>query len=54
LIDDYGERLVPFSVIVSDGSYLHFKQEGFEKQLFVKLKKLDEYLLKNENKLSLF
>jgi len=54
LIDDNGERLVPVSVIISSGSYLHFKQDGFERQLFVKLKKLDEYLLKNENKLSLF
>ena len=45
LIEDGGlQYIFPKSLVLEKGSYLHFKQEGFEKQLFVKLTDLAEYI----------
>jgi hypothetical protein len=37
LQDDYGTYVIPRQLILNMGSYLHFKEEGFERQLFVPL-----------------
>lgn len=37
LHDDYGTYVFPRQLILDRGSYLHFKEEGFEKQLFLPL-----------------
>lgn len=43
LTDDDGTYLFPKSLILTKGSYLHFKSEGFERQLFLPLKEIREY-----------
>ena len=43
LSDDDGTYLFPKHLILSKGSYLHFKSEGFERQLFLPLKEIREY-----------
>ena len=37
LQDDYGTYVFPRQLILDRGSYLYFKEEGFEKQLFLPL-----------------
>lgn len=37
LQDDYGTYVFPRQLILDNGSYLYFKEEGFEKQLFLPL-----------------
>lgn len=41
-----GERsfLFPKELILQKGSYLHFKQLGFEKQLFLQVSEMENYL----------
>lgn len=43
LSDDDGSYLFPKHLILSKGSYLHFKTEGFERQLFVPLKEIRQH-----------
>jgi hypothetical protein len=44
LIEEKGNQfLFPKNLVLEKGSYLHFKNEGFEKQLFVKLTDLMPY-----------
>ena len=43
LTDDDGTYLFPKHLILTKGSYLHFKTEGFERQLFLPLKEIREY-----------
>jgi hypothetical protein len=40
------QYLFPKDFVLEKGSYLHFKNEGFEKQLFVTLKDLEPYKVK--------
>ena len=37
LTDEYGTYRIPRQLILNMGSYLHFKDEGFERQLFMPL-----------------
>lgn len=37
LQDDYGTYVFPRQLVLDRGSYLHFKEEGFERQLFLPL-----------------
>lgn len=37
LTDEYGTYSIPRQLILNMGKYLHFKEEGFEKQLFLSL-----------------
>ena len=37
LTDEYGTYAIPRQLILNMGKYLHFKEEGFEKQLFLSL-----------------
>ena len=43
LADDDAVYLFPKSLVVEKGNYLYFKQEGFEKQIFLPLDELKEY-----------
>lgn len=44
LVEENGPQYVfPKSLVLEKGSYLHFKTEGYEKQLFVKLTDLAPY-----------
>lgn len=48
LIEDGGdEYLFPKSLVMELGSYLHFKSEGFERQIFVTLKNLAPYKIQS-------
>jgi hypothetical protein len=39
--------MVPLDVILKEGFYLHFKQDGFERQIFMKLEQLEQYKTKS-------
>jgi hypothetical protein len=41
--DDYGVYRVPREEIMSNGTYLDFKQIGFEKQIFLSLEIIERY-----------
>jgi hypothetical protein len=45
---DGDEYLFPKDLVIEKGSYLHFKTEGFEKQLFLQLSDLKEYKIKSD------
>jgi hypothetical protein len=45
LEDDCGVYLIPVKVLLQEGSFLHFKKKGFEKQIFVKLEVIERYAL---------
>jgi hypothetical protein len=47
LQDDYGTYVFPRRLILDRGSYLHFKEEGFEKQLFLPLFIIQSFKVKN-------
>ena len=47
LEDDYGSYLIPIKFILEYGSFLHFKEKGFETQIFLNI----NYLRKFENKI---
>ena len=50
LIEEHGvEYIFPREFVIDKGSYLHFKSEGFEKQLFVTLAELNQYIVKSES-----
>lgn len=48
LSDEKGTYSFPKELVMEKGSYLHFKQEGYEKQLFVPLDELLPYTIKNK------
>jgi hypothetical protein len=48
LQDDYGTYLVPRQLILNMGSYLHFKDEGFERQLFLPLYIITKHKIENK------
>jgi hypothetical protein len=43
LADDDGVYLFPKDLVLEEGAYLYFKQEGFEKQLFLPLETIKKY-----------
>jgi len=43
LADDDAVYLFPKNLVTEKGSYLYFKQEGFEKQIFLPLDEMKEY-----------
>lgn len=45
LTDEYGTYKVPVSVILAVGKFLYFKQEGFEKQIFMPIEQIEQYKL---------
>lgn len=47
LQDDYGTYVFPRQLILDRGSYLHFKEEGFEKQLFLPLFLIQSFKVEN-------
>ena len=46
LKDELCEWKIPVKFILENGSYLMFKQQGFERQLFVSLTQIDEFKTK--------
>ena len=48
LRDDVGTYKFPKSVVLEQGQYLHFKEQGFEKQLFVPLEVIEKFELRKE------
>ena len=43
LIDERGRYLIPNRVILDEGKFLYFKQEGFERQIFLSLDIINQY-----------
>ena len=43
LIDDGGTYVFPKSEILEKGKYLFFKEQGFEKQLFLPLEEINKF-----------
>lgn len=43
LQDENSEWLIPVSFILDNGSFLHFKGDGFERQIFIQLNKIDDF-----------
>jgi len=43
LIDDLGTYLFPKTEILEKGKYLFFKEQGFEKQLFLQLEEINKF-----------
>ena len=43
LHDEYGEYVIPKEVILNHGRFLFFKEEGFEKQIFLPLPMIEKY-----------
>jgi hypothetical protein len=41
--DEFISALIPRKVILEKGSYLHFKENGFERQLFLSLEEINKY-----------
>ena len=48
LKDEYGTYLFPRQLIIDMGRYLHFKEEGFEKQMFLSLNIITNHKVQNE------
>jgi hypothetical protein len=47
LTDDLGTYIFPKKELLEKGSYLFFKQQGFEKQLFLPLEEINKYRVKD-------
>jgi hypothetical protein len=43
LSDDFGTWLIPISIILEKGSFLHFNKDGFELQIFLPLDIITKY-----------
>ncbi len=43
LEDDYDAYLIPVSYILEQGKFLFFKQQGFEKQIFLSLESMKQF-----------
>lgn len=49
LSDDMGNHWkIPLAYMLEHGTFLHFKVQGFEKQRFVSLEKLEQFRVRNE------
>lgn len=46
LNDEFITALIPKKVIIEKGNYLHFKEIGFERQLFLSLDEISKYTTK--------
>lgn len=46
--DEYANWKIPVKFILENGRYLNFKQQGFEKQLFVSLDQLEQFKVHKE------
>jgi hypothetical protein len=44
LTDEFGVYKIPRTVILEEGTFLHFKQVGFERQIFLPLKRIEEFI----------
>ncbi len=53
IVDEKDRWLFPISLILENGDYLFFNQQGFERQIFLKLSVMDEYTI-NPSQPSLF
>lgn len=47
LVDEYATYSIPREFILKHGSILNFKQQGFERQIFVSLEQLEAYKITN-------
>lgn len=47
IVDDFGMYVVPVDVLLSNGKILYFKQNGFERQVFVPIETIQQYQRKN-------
>lgn len=43
IVDDDGRYKIPILEILANGFYLHFKDEGFERQIFYSVESLQRY-----------
>jgi hypothetical protein len=48
LSDEISDWKIPLSFIMENGSFLFFKQQGFERQIFVTLEQIEPYRVKKE------
>jgi hypothetical protein len=48
LSDEFCDWKIPLSFIMEKGSFLFFKQQGFEKQIFVTLEQIEQFRVKKE------
>ena len=46
LSDEYGTYEIPVEYILEKGSFLHFKQQGFERQIFLTIKQINEFTIR--------
>ena len=49
--EDGSEYMFPRTLVLEKGSYLHFKSEGFEKQLFVPLSDINQFVISTSKSL---
>ena len=42
--DEVGEFLVPCEFILLNGHFLHFLSQGFEKQIFIRLEQIEQFM----------
>lgn len=45
LCDEFGQYMIPNEYILEHGGFLHFKTQGFEKQIFLKLEEINKFKL---------
>lgn len=48
LTDEYGTYLFPRQLVIDMGKYLHFKDEGFERQMFLSLNIITNHKIENK------
>lgn len=48
LSDEISDWKIPLSFIMENGSFLFFKQQGFERQIFVTLEQIEPYRVEKE------
>lgn len=48
LQDEYGTYLFPRQLVIDMGKYLHFKEEGFERQLFLSLNIISNHKIESK------
>lgn len=49
LSDEENDWKIPVDYILQHGSFLYFKQQGFEKQIFVKLNEIEQFKIPKDN-----
>lgn len=50
LSDEISDWKIPVNFILENGSFLYFKEQGFEKQIFVSLEQIEQYIVPPEEK----